>query len=119
MRTQKKTIGANTAGVESAKANLLAAKANALKAEQDSDRQERLYKEDPGSISVRRLEMARSTLEQAHAGVAAAKAEVQRAIEQKGGEGDNNSQLKSALSAVEKAALGLETRPLKHNLRVL
>ena len=57
--------------------------------------------------------MARSTLEQAHAGVAAAKAEVQRAIEQKGGEGDNNSQLKSALSAVEKAALDLENTTVK------
>ncbi|MFA9419766.1 MAG: HlyD family secretion protein [Gammaproteobacteria bacterium] len=103
-----KQIGAGTAGVESAKANLLAAKANETKARQDAMRQERLYKEDKGSISVRRLETSRSTLAQARAKVQVAKAEIQRAIEQKGGEGEDNAQLKSALSAVEKAALDLE-----------
>ena len=103
-----KQIGAGTAGVESAKANLLAAKANETKARQDAMRQERLYKEDKGSISVRRLETSRSTLAQARAKVQVAKAEIQRAIEQKGGEGEDNAQLKSALSAVEKATLDLE-----------
>jgi multidrug resistance efflux pump len=101
-------IGAGAAGVESAKANLLAAKANATKARQDAGRLERLYQEDEGSISVRRLETARSTLAQARAKVAVAKAEIQRAKEQKGGEGEDNAQLKSALSAVEKATLDLE-----------
>lgn len=103
-----KKIGAGAAGVESAKANLLAAQANETKAEQDATRQERLYKEDKGSISVRRLETARSTLAQARAKVLVARAEIQRAIEQKGGEGEDNAQLKSALSAVEKATLDLE-----------
>ena len=100
-------IGAGTAGVESAKANLLAAKANETKAGQDARRQERLYKEDAGSISVRRLETSRSTLAQARAKVQVAKAEIQRAIEQKGGEGEDNAKLKSALSAVDKATLDL------------
>jgi len=103
-----KQIGAGTAGVESAKANLLAARANETKARQDAMRQERLYKEDKGSISVRRLETSRSTLAQARAKVQVAKAEIQRAIEQKGGEGEDNAQLKSALSAVEKATLDHE-----------
>jgi len=100
-------IGAGTAGVESAKANLLAAQANETKADQDARRQERLYKEDAGSISVRRLETSRSALAQARAKVQAAKAEIQRAIEQKGGEGEDNAKLKSALSAVDKATLDL------------
>ena len=108
-----KQIGAGTAGVESAKANLLAARANETKAEQDASRQERLYKEDKGSISVRRLETSRSTLAQARAKVLAAKAEIQRAIEQKGGEGEDNAKLKSALSAVEKATLDLENTVVK------
>ena len=47
-------LGAGTAGVESATAHLRAAKANELKAEQDANRQERLYQQDSGSISVRR-----------------------------------------------------------------
>jgi len=101
-------IGAGAAGVASAEANLLAAKAYATKAAQDSERQERLYKEDKGTISVRRLETSRSTAKQARAKVRAAEAEVQRAKEQKGGEGKDNAQLKTAQSAVEKAALDLE-----------
>jgi multidrug resistance efflux pump len=117
LESTQNQIGAGTAGVESAEANLLAAKANAKKAEQDAERQERLYKEDKGAISVRRLEMSRATLEQALAKVSAAKAEVQRAIEQKGGEGDDNAQLKSALSAVEKAALDLENTVVKASSR--
>ncbi len=100
-------VGAGTAGIESARANLRAAKANALKARQDADRQERLYRQDPGTISVRRLETARSSLEQARAKVSQAEAEVQRAIEQKGGDDEDNAKLKAALSAVEKAELDL------------
>jgi multidrug resistance efflux pump len=117
LENTQKQIGAGTAGVESAEANLLAARANATKAEQDAGRQERLYKEDKGAISVRRLEMSRATLAQAQAKVSAAKAEVQRAIEQKGGEGEDNAQLKSALSAVEKAALDLDNTVVKASSR--
>ncbi len=117
LENTKNQIGAGTAGIESARANLLAAKANATKAGQDARRQERLYKEDRGAISVRRLEMARSSLQQARAKVAAAEAEIQRAIEQKGGEGEDNAQLKAALSAVEKAALDLENTLVKASSR--
>lgn len=101
-------VDAGVAAVESARAHLRAAKANELKAQQDSDRQERLYKEDPGTISVRRLEIARASLEQARAKVVAREADVQKAIEQMGGEGENNTKLKTARTAVEKARLDLD-----------
>jgi multidrug resistance efflux pump len=101
-------ISAGEAGVESAQANLQAALANLTRTEQDTNRQERLYREDPGAISVRRLESARASLQQARAKVSAAEAEIQRAIEQKGGEGASNAKLKAAQSAVEKAELDLE-----------
>ena len=104
----QRQIGAGTAGVDSAQANLRAAQANKTKAEQDASRQERLYKRDPGTISVRRLETARASLAQAQAKVTAAQAEIRRAIEQKGGEGEDNAKLKAALTAVEKAELELE-----------
>jgi multidrug resistance efflux pump len=108
LENTRSQVDAGSAGVESARANLRAARANELKAAQDAGRQERLYREDPGTISVRRLEVSRATLEQARASVAVAEAEIQRAIEQKGGDEDDNAQLKSAQSAVEKAALDLE-----------
>jgi multidrug resistance efflux pump len=94
--------------VDSARANLRAALANELKAEQDFTRLERLHREDPGTISVRRLEVSRATLDQARAQVVAREADIQRAIEQKGGDDDeNNAILQAAQSAVEKAQLDL------------
>ncbi len=110
-------VDAGSASIESARANLRASQANELKARQDSTRQERLYKEDAGTISVRRLEMARATLEQAKAKVVAREADVQKAIEQKGGEGDDNVKLKTAQTAVEKATLDLENTLVKASSR--
>jgi multidrug resistance efflux pump len=113
LENARNQVGAGSAGVESAQANLRSARANLLKAQQDADRQERLYREDSGAISVRRLEIARATLEQARAGVASSEAEVQRAIEQMGGDEEDNATLKAAQSAVEKAELDLSNTIVK------
>ncbi|MGH8785940.1 MAG: HlyD family secretion protein [Cupriavidus necator] len=107
LESTRRQIGASTAGIESAQASLRAARANELKARQDSDRLERLYSDDPGTISLRRLEVARASLEQAVSQVAAAKAEVQRAREQQGGSEEENAKLRSAATALEKAELDL------------
>lgn len=101
-------VDAGSAAVDSARANLRAALANELKAEQDFGRLQRLHREDPGTISVRRLEVSKATLDQARAQVVAREADIQRAIEQKGGDDDeNNAILQAAQSAVEKAQLDL------------
>lgn len=104
----RKGVAAGAAGVDSAKASLRAAQANQLQAEQDARRQETLYAEDPGAISVRRLETARATREQARAKVSAAAAEVIRAQESTGGDESVNAKLASARSAVAKAELELK-----------
>lgn len=103
----RRQIGASTAGIDSAQASLRAAQANEVRARQDSTRLERLYREDRGTISLRRLEIARANLAQAVAQVAAARAEVQRAREQEGGSEEDNAKLRSAAAAVEKAELDL------------
>jgi len=114
LENARRQVEAGSASVEAARANLRAAMANELKAEQDATRLERLHKEDPGTISVRRLEVSRASLDQARAKVSAAEADIQRAIEQKGGDDDaNNAILKSALSAVEKAELDLANTVVK------
>lgn len=101
-----RTVGAGNAAVDGARANLLASKANEIKARQDIKRLEKLYREDAGTISVRRLEVSRATLDQARAQVSSAEAGVQQAIEQKGGDNDaENTILKTALNSVEKAEL--------------
>ena len=111
-------VDAGTAGVESARANLRAALANELKAEKDYRRLARLHRDDPGTISVRRLEVSHASLDQARANVSAAEAQIQQAIEQKGGDDDeNNAILKSALSAVEKAQLDLANSVVRASSR--
>ncbi|MEN4922446.1 HlyD family secretion protein [Achromobacter spanius] len=103
----RRQIGASTAGIDSAQASLRAAQANEVRARQDSTRLERLYRDDRGTISLRRLEIARANLAQAVAQVAAARAEVQRAREQEGGSEEDNAKLRSAAAALEKAELDL------------
>ncbi|SOY59444.1 HlyD family secretion protein [Cupriavidus taiwanensis] len=107
LESMRRQIGASTAGIASAQAGLRAAQANALKARQDSERLERLYSEDQGTVSLRRLEVARATHAQAVSQVDAARAEVERARETQGGSEDNNAKLQSAAAAVDKAELDL------------
>jgi multidrug resistance efflux pump len=109
LESMRRQVGASTAGIDSARASLRAAQANEVKASQDSDRLGRLYQEDPGTISMRRIELARASLEQAISQVAAAQAEVQRAREQEGGSEEDNARLQSAAATLEKAELDLSS----------
>ena len=114
LQTAKRQLEAGNASVAAARAGLLAAKANAMKARQDAERLARLREEDPGTISIRRLEISQASLQQAEAAVTASEADIQRAIEQKGGDDDkNNATLQAAQSAVEKAELDLSNTTVK------
>jgi len=118
LQNARSQVGAGSAAVEAARANLRAARANQLKAEQDVTRLKRLHSDDPGTISVRRLEISQASLDQARAQVAAAEADIRRAIEQKGGDDDaDNAILKAAASAVEKAELDLANTVVKASSR--
>jgi multidrug resistance efflux pump len=112
-------VDAGDAGVAAARANLRAAEANLVKAQKDSMRLERLYTEDPGTISTRRLEVSRATLDQTKAAVAAAEAGIAQAIESKGGASDEqtNTILRIARTGVEKAELDLERTTIKASTR--
>ena len=107
LESTRRQIAASTAGIDSALAKLAAAEANALKARQDRQRLESLYRDDPGTISLRRLEVSRATHAEANSQVAMAQAEVQRAREQQGGSEEQNALLRSAAATLEKAELDL------------
>ena len=107
LEATRRKVGASTAGIDSALASLRAAEANELQARQDRDRLERLYHDDPGTISLRRLEISRATFQESVSKVAAAEAEVQRAREQEGGSDEDNAQLRSAATTLAKAELDL------------
>ncbi|WLI09804.1 MULTISPECIES: HlyD family secretion protein [Pseudomonas] len=113
LESTRRQIGASTAGIASAQANLRAAQANELKARQDNQRLEGLYREDPGTISVRLLEVSRANREQAVSQVAAAHAEVQRAREQEGGSEEDNALLRSAATALSKAELDVSNTQIR------
>lgn len=101
-------VSAGEAGVTAARAGLDAALANEVKSRKDYERLQRLFDQDPGTISQRRLEMSEASLEAAVAQVAARRADIERAIESKGGTDDsNNAFLRAAESAVAKAELDL------------
>ncbi len=118
LENARKQVGAGSAVVATTRANLRAAQANEKKARQDSVRLERLHERDPGTISVRRVELARASLETARAQVTAAEADIQRAIEQMGGDdADNNTILNTALTAVDKAELDLANTVIKASTR--
>lgn len=113
-------VGAGDAAVEAARANLSAAIAHEVKARKDADRLERLHAADPGTISIRRLEGAQASLDQARAKVTAARADIERAIEQKGGDDDeDNAILKAAQSALDKAELDLANTVVRASARGL
>ena len=101
------SVNASVATVEAARASLQAAQANRVKADKDATRQEALYAEDRGAISVRRLEIAQATRIEARSKENAAEADLRKAQEAAGDAGDDNAQLRSARSAIEKAELDL------------
>jgi multidrug resistance efflux pump len=101
------SVKASAAGVASARASLAAAEANHGMAQRDASRLEKLYEEDSGAISVRRLETAQSTRDEARSKVQRAQADLRKAQEAAGESGDGNSELRNAVGAVEKAELDL------------
>jgi multidrug resistance efflux pump len=101
----RRSVNASAAGVEAARASLQTARTSFQMAANDASRQERLHQEDPGAISVRRLEIAQSTREESRSKVARAEADLRKAEEAAGDPGESNAQLRSARAAVEKAEL--------------
>jgi multidrug resistance efflux pump len=108
LETVRGSAGAGSAGVEAARASLAVAEAGRDMAERDAGRLEKLYQEDPGAISVRRLEVAQSTRDEARSKVLRARADLRKAEESAGQAGDENTQVRSALAALEKAELDLQ-----------
>jgi len=108
LESAQRQVNAGSASVDSARARLLGARANADKSLKNAERLSRLHEEDPGTISKRQLEAAQASLEAARARVTEAEAGIQAAVQQMGGsdERDNNI-LKTAMAAVEKAELDL------------
>ena len=107
LQTARQATGASTASVEAARASVGAARAGMAYASQDATRLRRIKKEDPGAISDRRLEQAESALNVAQSQFAASQANLEKAIQDLGEAGEENSRILQAQSALEQAQLDL------------
>ena len=99
----KQATAVSASAVDTAKASLDAARSNLVLAKQDEERMRKIRKEDPGAISLRRLEVAESSLASAGAAVTAAKANVKQAQEAYGAEGEQNYRILQAQAKLEHA----------------
>jgi multidrug resistance efflux pump len=108
LQSARQAMGASTANVDAAAASLTSARGSLLRAEQDAVRLRRIKEEDPGAISERRLESAEATLVAARGSVAAAAANLQKAREDLGQVGDDNSMVLQAQAALDQALINLE-----------
>jgi multidrug resistance efflux pump len=102
------SVNASSASVQAARASLQAAVAGTVFAQQDATRLEQIYKEDPGALSVRRVQSAQANRLTAQSQEKKAEADLRRAQETAGASGDKNAQLLSARAAIEKAELDLK-----------
>jgi len=107
LQSARQATGASTASVDAAAANVAAAQAGRVRAEQDAIRLRRIKEEDPGAISDRRLEQAESSLAVSKSQVAAAEAGLEKARQDLGETGDANSRILEAQTALAQAQLDL------------
>ena len=107
LQSARQATGASTANIDAAEAQLVSAKANLLRAEQDAVRLRRIKQEDPGAISDRRVEMAEASYTAAKASVQAAEANLERARQDLGEAGEDNFRILQAQAGLEQAQLDL------------
>lgn len=107
MQSARQATGASTANIGAAEASVAAAKASLDRAQKDAVRLRRIIEEDPGAISVRRLEQADAALAVTQSQVQAAEANLTKAREDLGAEGDQNVRVLEAQSALAQAELNL------------
>ena len=107
LQSARQSTGASVANVDAARASVEAARAGMVRANQDAVRLRRIKEEDPGAISDRRLEQAESALRVAQSQLAASQANLEKAIQDLGEAGDENSRILQAQAALDQAELDL------------
>ena len=107
LQTARQATGASTANVDAAAAQVASARAALVRSEQDAVRLRRIKDEDPGAISDRRIEQAEASLAVTRSQLAAAEAGLERARQDLGETGDQNSRILQAQTALSQARLDL------------
>ncbi len=113
LQSARQATGASAANIDAAKASLGGAIANQTRSEQDVVRMRGIKEEDPGAISVRRLQAAEATYSISIQQVAAARASLERARQDFGEEGEQNVRILQAQAALSQARLDLERTSIR------
>jgi multidrug resistance efflux pump len=108
LQSARQATGASAANINAAEAAVGAATAGLTRAEQDVVRMRGIMEEDPGAISVRRLQAAEASYAIAKQQVEGARANLVKAREDFGDEGEQNVRILQAQAALSQARLDLE-----------
>ncbi len=108
LEAARQAQGVSAANISVAEASVISAIAGLVRAEQDAKRMRNIREEDPGAISIRRLQSAEASLEVARGQLAGAKANVDKAKQDYGSKGDQNSRILQAKAALDQALLNLD-----------
>lgn len=113
MQSARQATGASGASVDAARASVESARAALVRANQDAVRLRRIKDEDPGAISDRRIEQAEGSVSVATAQFAAAEANLEKARQDLGETGDQNSKILQAQAALDQAELDLSRTTIR------
>lgn len=100
-------VGAQSAGVQAAVAQLGVAEAQLDRAQRNFDRVQAIQAENPGALSQADRDRTETSLTQAQERVAAAQANLEAARAQLGVEGEGNPRVRAAIADLERAELDL------------
>jgi len=113
LQSARQATGASAANIDSAEASLGSAIANQTRSEQDVVRMRGIKEEDPGAISVRRLQAAEATYSISVQQVAAARASLEKAKQDFGEEGEQNVRILQAQAGLSQARLDLQRTSIR------
>jgi multidrug resistance efflux pump len=108
LQSARQATGASAANVDASEAQLVSARAGLLQAKQDATRLRRIKQEDPGAISERRIEIAEASYAASQGRLQAAQANLERARQDLGEEGEANSRILQAQAALDQAVINLQ-----------
>jgi len=107
LQSARQATGVSSANIDAAVAAAESARAAFDRAAKDAKRLQRIMAEDAGAISVRRLEQAEAALAISAAQVQTAEANLEKAREDLGAQGDENVRVLEAQAALEQANINL------------
>ena len=102
------SVESGVSNVAAAEATVVSAEATVWRSEQDAQRLRRIREEDPGAISMRRIDQAEASLTAARGQLSAARASAEGARSALGATDETNAQIQQANSALEKASVDLD-----------